>query len=127
MWLFTKYGFFSTVCARQGEGSHGEPVDPGRIMIRGRRRGHLEDLQRRFAESLSGCEILETPTTDYRYRMFVQKSVWSEVLVALSEEMDYDNFKSKVAVHQGAGGADYEQSLHDVWSVMHRLQSEGGE
>jgi hypothetical protein len=84
-------------------------------------------LQRRFAESLSGCEIIETPTTDYRYRMFVQKSVWSEVLVALSEEMDYDNFKSKVAAHQGVRGADYEQALHDVWSVMHELQRGGGE
>ena len=127
MWLFTKYGFFSTVCARQGDGSHGQPVDPDRIMIRGRIRSQLEDLQGRFAESLAGCEILETPTTDYRYRMFVEKVAWSEVLVALSEEMDYDNFKSKVATHQGAGGADYEQSLHDVWSVMHELQRGGGE
>ena len=123
MWLFTKYGFFSTVCARQGDGSQGQRVDPGRIMIRGRRREHLEDLQGRFTDSLSDCEILETPGTDYRYRMFVQKSVWSEVLVALSEEMDYDNFKSKVAAHQGSEGASYEHALHDVWSIMHELQS----
>ena len=123
MWLFTKYGFFSTVCARQGNGNHGEPVDPGRIMIRARIRTHLEGLQDRFAELLNGCDILETSTTDYRYRMFIAKGVWSEVLVALSEEMDYDNFKSKVAAHQGTAGANYENSLHDVWAVMHRLQT----
>jgi hypothetical protein len=28
MWLFTKQGFFSAVCARQGSGMHGQPVDP---------------------------------------------------------------------------------------------------
>ena len=42
--------------------------------------------------------------------------------VGLNEEMDYDNFKSKVARHQGSEGADYEHSLHEVWSVMNRLQ-----
>jgi len=36
--------------------------------------------------------------------------------------MDYDNFKSKVVRNQGSRGADYEHSLHEVWSVMNRLQ-----
>jgi hypothetical protein len=27
MWLFTKYGFFSIVCARQGDGKQGQPID----------------------------------------------------------------------------------------------------
>src|SRR5436305_641101 len=35
MWIFTKHGFFSAVCAREGDGSHGRPVDPDRIMVRG--------------------------------------------------------------------------------------------
>ena len=47
---------------------------------------------------------------------------WSQVLVGLNEEMDYDNFKSEVTRHQGGEGAEYEHSLHDVWSVMNRLQ-----
>ena len=54
--------------------------------------------------------------------MFVDKAVWTPVLVGLSEEMDYDNFKSEVARHQGAAGANYEHALHDVWSVMYQLQ-----
>lgn len=45
MWVFTKHGFFSAVCARQGSGKHGQPVDPNRIMIRARVRAHLEALQ----------------------------------------------------------------------------------
>ena len=68
-------------------------------------------------------EMMEASGTDDAFRIFVAKTVWSQVLVGLNEEMDYDNFKSKVAQHQGNDGADYEHSLHDVWSVMNRLQN----
>jgi hypothetical protein len=122
MWLFTKYGFYSSVCARQGDGGHGQPVDPNRIMVRCRLKEHLDALKERFPELLGDCEIKEFSGTDYAFRIFVEKTVWSKVLVGLNEEMDYDNFKSKVARHQGGAGADYEHSLHEVWSVMNRLQ-----
>jgi len=59
----------------------------------------------------------------YAYRLFLPKSVWTQVLAGLSEEIDYDNFKSEVAQHQGKAGAAYEHSLHDVWSVIYGLQS----
>ncbi len=52
VWLFTKYGFYSVVCARQGDGSHSQPVDPDRIMVRARVRRHLEALKDRFADLL---------------------------------------------------------------------------
>ena len=123
MWIFTKHGFFSAVCARQGDGNHGQPVDPDRIMVRARVRSHLESLKARFADLLADSEIMEFPGTDYAFRIFVAKPAWSRVVVGLTEEMDYDNFKSKVARHQGREGADYEHSLHEVWSVMNRLQS----
>ena len=122
MWVFTKHGFFSSVCARQGSGKHGQPVDPNRMMVRARVRGHLEALKTRFPELLGQCEIQEFAGTDYAFRIFVAKRVWSQVLAGLAEEVDYDNFKSEVARHQGTAGADYEHSLHDVWSVMYRLQ-----
>ena len=93
-------------------------------MIRARVRGHLEALQTRFPAQLATTEISETPATDYRYRMFVDKAVWTPVLVELNEEMEYDNFKSEVARHQGATGAGYEQALHDVWSIMYQLQKQ---
>ena len=122
MWLFTKHGFFSAVCARQGNGKHGQPVDPGRIMVRARVRSHLEALKSRFPDPLGGCEILDSGGTDYAYRLFVAKPVWTQVVGQLAEETDYDNFKSEVARHQGNAGAAYEHALHDVWSVMNRLQ-----
>ena len=122
MWIFTKHGFFSAVCARQGKGEHHQPIDPDRMMVRGRVRTHMEALKARFPELLAACEIQETGSTDYAYRLFMGKPVWVHVLGALAEETNYDNFKSEVAQHQGKAGAAYEKSLHDVWSVMHRLQ-----
>ena len=121
MWLFTQYGFFSAVCARAGAGSRGDAVDEGRVMVRARLRGHLEGLKLRFPEVLGGVEIVETPDTDYRYRLFMEKSVWVNVVTVLSEELDYDNFKSKVGQNLEAGG-EYERSLHEVWDTMQRLQ-----
>ena len=122
MWIFTKHGFFSAVCARQGDGKHGEPVDLDRIMVRARIRGHLEALKKRFSGLLGECEIQESAGTDYAYRLFVPKSAWTQVVAGLAEETDYDNFKDEVVHHQGKAGAAYERSLHEVWSVMHRLQ-----
>jgi hypothetical protein len=114
MWIFTKHGFFSAVCARQGSGKHGQPVDPSQIMVRARVSTHLEALKERFPELLGRCEIREFAGTDYAFRIFVAKSVWSQVLSGLAKETDYDNFKSEVARHQGNAGAVYEHSLHDV-------------
>lgn len=122
MWIFTTHGFFSAVCARQGAGEHGQPVDPGRMMIRARVRSHLEALKGRFPDLLGSCEIHDDAGTDYAFRVFVAKSVWSKVLSGLAEDTDYDNFKSAVARQQGRSGAAYERSLHDVWSVMYELQ-----
>ena len=122
MWLFTKHGFFSAVCARQGDGKHGKPVDIDRIMVRARIRGHLEALNKRFPDVLGDCDIQESAGTDYAYRLFVPKSSWSQVVAGLAEETDYDNFKDEVTRQQGKEGAAYEHSLHEVWSVMHRLQ-----
>ena len=122
MWLFTRHGFYSVVCARKGDGRHGRPVDHLKVMVRARLRQHLVRLIERFPEVLRQGEIREFAGTDYAYRIFVSKSDWSKVLLALNEELDYDNFKSEAARYQGSEGTDYEHALHDVWSVMYQLQ-----
>ena len=122
MWIFTKHGFFSAVCARQGTGQHSEPVDHDRIMVRARLRSHLEALQAHFPELLGEHVIRLFPDTDYAYRLFVAKNLWAEVVSKLVEETDYDNFKNEVKHHQGKAGAAYEHALHEVWHVMNRLQ-----
>ena len=124
MWLFTTDGFYSVACARQGDGSKAQPVDPDRMMIRARRREHLVRLIERFDELMGDAAIIETPDADYRYRCFVAKSVWTEVASQLAAEIDYDNFKSAVARHLGSSvdASRYVELLHEVWDVMYRLQ-----
>lgn len=122
MWLFTRYGFYSAVCARRGTGEHWQPIDPDRLMVRARLREHLESLKRRFPDLLGGCDLRDFAGSDYAFRLFVEKSVWAQIVAKLAEETDYDNFKDAVAHHQARTGAEYHRALHDVWSVMYRLQ-----
>jgi hypothetical protein len=91
-------------------------------MVRARIRGHLDALKDRFPDLLGECEIHESAGTDYAFRLLAGKPAWKQVLAGLAEETDYDNFKSEVAHHQGRPGAAYEHSLHEVWSVMNKLQ-----
>ncbi|MDX2035583.1 MAG: hypothetical protein SFX72_02940 [Isosphaeraceae bacterium] len=122
MWIFTRYGFFSAVCAREGDGAHGRPIDPDRIMVRARLRDHLERLIAAFPDLVGGATIIETPTVDYPCRIIVPKSTWSAVLSRLGDETDADNFKSSASRHQGAAGQSYLKALHDVWSIMRRME-----
>ncbi len=120
MWLFTKHGFYSVVCARQGDGGHGQPIDANRLMVRARLRYHLVALKTRFPALLGDAEIRAFPGSDYTFRIFVPKTVWVAVAAELTKEITYDNFKAEVA--RESADDVYETALHDVWSVMNRLQ-----
>lgn len=125
MWIFTRYGFFSAVCARQGDGSHGQPVDPTRMMVRARRREHLELLLQRFSAGLTVRPVIhEARSTDYRYRIFLPKAEWALILTAIGNDVDYDNFKD--AAHEQldatSAGRAYTHALSEVWEVMYELQ-----
>ena len=96
MWIFTKYGFFSAVCARQGDGKHGRPVDPKRMMIRARVRSHLEALKRRFENALGDCGIVESGSTDYAFRLFAQKEVWAKVSQPGGDQMECSKPKRRL-------------------------------
>ena len=119
MWIFTQYGFFSAVCARDEQGQ----PNPEEMMIRARDKEHLERLQERFHQ-LRAYQIKESPRADYRYRIIVGKPVWAEVSLELVQEIDYDNFKDKVAETYADNDnmMRYEHSLHQVWQVMFSLQ-----
>ena len=121
MWIFTRYGFFSAVCAREGDGQHGNPVDPNRIMVRARVRGHLEALIQAFPDNLASVSIIKTPKTDYRFRIFVPKDTWTMVMTDLVQELDYDNFKSAAGRKLGHHNP-YIHTLHEVWSAGLRMQ-----
>ena len=117
MWLFTKYGFYSAVCARRA----GQPLDHDRVMVRARLREHLDALKGRFPDLLGDRPVVVAAGTDYACRIFVDKAVWARIVSDLADDVDYGNFKSAVARHQGT--TEYEHALHGVWRVTYDVQS----
>lgn len=122
IWIFTRHGFFSVVCARKEQGDRGQDLDHAVLIVRARLRGHLKALKRRFPEELGGAEIRAFQGTDYACRIFVEKPVWVRVVSELAGELDYGNFKSEVARSQGSSGKKYEAALHEVWAAMYGIQ-----
>lgn len=108
MWVFTKVGFFSAV-----EGDLEEGQTEPRLMVRARVKGDLEALRSQYAPELG--PTLEWPGRDYPYRAFISKQHFAEAMVRAVLDLDYGNFKSKVAEVQGY---DRAHLYGGVWSVM---------
>jgi hypothetical protein len=53
------------------------------------------------------------------------ENVLVAIIGELAQEQDWSTFKNEAAKYQGTRGADYVRVLHDVWSVMNRLQARG--
>lgn len=120
-WHFTPIGFFSVTCARLGEG-RSVVIDKTTVMIRVRLVEHLKNLQEACAEevpAIANAKIVVTLDNDYVARIFVPKTAWIAALSMLTDDMDYDNFKSAVARRKRD---EYERSLHDIWGTMFALQ-----
>src|SRR6266700_2772783 len=98
MWLFTRHGFYSIASAANA-GKPGDPPNPASVMVRARRRSHLENLQKRFQET-SPYEIKEWPGRDYRFRIIIPKEIWICVISEPAREQTWSNFKDEAAAFQ---------------------------
>ena len=105
MWLFTETGFISAVQHRN---------KPGHMMVRARDKKSLVPLSR-----LANSEITNTPTADYPYRTVVSDSDLTAFMKVSVANLDYDNFKSRVAVTRGY---NFAHALMSVWSAMHDVE-----
>ncbi len=105
MWIFCKGGFFSAV----------EHFDNKAVIhVRARFAGDLERLcQAHGVEP----KVMVTPGNDYAYRMDFDRSVWTRLVAAEADQIDYANFKN--AVHDGTVR---DQAYLGVWSVLSHAQ-----
>ena len=101
MWVFTSTGFISAVRKYDR---------PNVITVRSRDRRSLEPV----AEA-AGVEIAVSPFGDYPYRTFIEPEVFTEWVAKQANEIDYDNFKSKVGKTRGY---EFTDALHNVWVAM---------
>lgn len=118
MWLFTRFGFFSAVCARK-DGGKSKEIDTELMMVRARNKQHLVNLQEAFP-CLVDTPIKISAGTDYHCRMIVPKTIWLGVVVELVVEQDYGNFKSECA--RTADDGAYLSVLHRIWGAAMSLQ-----
>ncbi|MCB1954143.1 MAG: NUDIX domain-containing protein [Rhodocyclaceae bacterium] len=107
MWLLTTIGLFSIV-QKPGD------ADDGMLTVRARVR---EDLEA-FAARLGEGEILTTPENDYPFRLRASSASVSALTGQLVSEIDYSNFKSTVAGHQGSDRCGL---YGQIWELLGHL------
>ena len=113
MWLMTRYGFYSIVCAHQPDGR----PHRGLMMIRARKRAHLTNLKH-FHRGLG--PIITNRGTDYPYRIIARRAVVAPLVARLLADVDYSNFKGAAEENLPVDGA-YRRFLHSVWGLGLRL------
>ena len=80
MWFCFNDGFVSAV----------ESDDPDLLMVRAREEQHLRNI---FGK---GIKIMVTPQNDYRYRVFVSREHWADIVSKRILDINYGNFKDSV-------------------------------
>ena len=119
MWIqHPELGAISIVLADDLE--TGEP-DPAHLMIRARRREHLRLLQERCG-GLARAEIIETVSTDYRWRIVVEKSALATALAEIAQDISYRNVKVEAHANVKTLGEGFLDALHRIWTVLRELQ-----
>ena len=112
MWIMTTYGFFSVTESQD---------DPKELMVRARKKEHIEKLQAKFPQ-LREFKMHDWPNRDYRFRLFVNRSVWKRVMLGLIDDTDFSNFKSEVSNRSDGDESQYLSALHTTWNTMAKLQ-----
>ena len=104
MWLFTNTGFVSAVQIGQD------------LVVRSRDRDSLEPIS-----ELAGKPILNTPKSDYPYRVITNHETFAKWANHMALNIDYSNFKSEVFQVRGP---EYAHALTRVWSDMHEVEDQ---
>ena len=115
MWLATRYGFYSIVCAHDGTMPVTAYKQPHQtlMMIRARKHGHLVVLRAQYPEL---GKIVKNTGTDYPYRIIAERDDVMAVVRGLVDEINYTNFKG-VVQQELSKDTDYLSFLHRVWAV----------
>ncbi len=101
MWLMTKHGFYSIVQKKREE-----------YHIRTRERKDIENLVIRLP--LGNVKIVESESSDYAFRIVVEKENVAAILKFFGETIDYDNFKDRIDRTPDQKHKPY----HQIWRIL---------
>lgn len=102
MWIFTADGFFSAVENRE---------DKKQVVVRARSVYDIYSVSKKLKVPWKKSEYF----SDYPYRLFCSKEAWADYVSGAALDIDYDNFKSRMAT---LFDSDRLCQLHEVWEVM---------
>ncbi|UJP65462.1 hypothetical protein [Mongoliitalea daihaiensis] len=100
MWIASTDGFISIVQHREL---------PDMLMVRAR-------VQKDLLSLFSSEQIVEILDADYRFRVLVPKKEMAAIVAQKILDLDYPNFKSKVA--RVPSQKDKLAAYHEIWGVM---------
>lgn len=110
MWIATEHGFYSAVENRHKKNT---------VIIRARVKEDLEKLVASVKGSKRRKLLIEsTPSADYPFRVTLRKTEWADFLSSAAQDIDYPNFKNRVAKHDAQRSHVY----HDVWATLMKLE-----
>jgi hypothetical protein len=113
MWLYIKSGFYSIV--------HKPPCNESELLVRARCKEDVERLRNLLNDKFGfNGEIIESPKSDYAYRMVIPKILVASFMARTAVELDYGNFKDTIP--------DKDYLRHDAylrcWKVMFDWQKD---
>jgi hypothetical protein len=102
VWLFTTVGFFSVVAGKNASD----------VTVRARFSGDLERLRKAYLPTLGPTKVAGT---DYPFRAFVSKDQFAVAIQAMTLDIDYSNFKNRIA---DEFGTDRHDVYTNVWAIL---------
>ncbi len=115
MWTVTVDGFYSVTAFDERRGI------PARCRRARRGAARVRDDLERLSQSVPHAEILATPRSAYPFRIVCRRDEWARYLAASVDEIDYLNFKDRVAQRLGKRRHDV---LLSVWATLRRLEED---
>ena len=112
MWVFTKEGFFSAVWDKYCRGDE--------VMIRAHNKDDLCRLVKRMIGYCDQDLVFESEDADYRYRIKIPKTVWSEYLADCALQIDYPSVKNDIIADKDPLRKD---AYYQVWEALFRWRS----
>ncbi len=125
MWLFTRWGFFNVASARQGDGSHDNEIDSHSLVIGAVESDHLEALKAHLPDLIGNCFLKEVAESAFKAQMIVDKNIWSQVMLSLSQELNYDDFREEIVKTHSMDDPSYLKTITDIEEFISKIRSTG--
>ena len=124
MWLFTRWGFYNIACARQGDdGGIGDEIDPHSLVVEAFDERHLAALKSHLPDLIGNCFIKEVAESELRFHMIVEKNIWSQVMLSLSQELNYDDFREEMVRTHSMDDPAYLKAMTEFEQFIAKIPS----